>query len=103
MDHNDDKKSNNALSSVAASSVLVASLINPIGQTSQQQQYVSAQVVTMARKGDIMEVGDSKKEAVIVSPNVWFTLAILSSTLLTVFYRKGVIFKNHKYKWSLLL
>jgi len=38
--------------------------------------------MTMARKGDILEVIDSKKE-VTVSHHAGFTLAILSGTLLT--------------------
>ena len=44
----------------------------------------------MARKGDTLEVGDSKK-AVTVSRRAWFTLAILSSTLLTVFFSETML------------
>jgi MFS family permease len=52
--------------------------------------------MTMARKagGDIMEVtgGSKKKEAVVtVSRNAWLTLAILSSTLLTVFFSETML------------
>jgi MFS family permease len=47
----------------------------------------------MARQGDdITEVaGNSKKEAVTVSRHAWFTLAILSSTLLTVFFSETML------------
>jgi MFS family permease len=44
----------------------------------------------MARKSDTLEVGDSKK-AVTVSRRAWFTLAILSSTLLTVFFSETML------------
>jgi MFS family permease len=49
----------------------------------------------MARQGDddIMEVAeeDSKKQAVTVGRYAWFTLAILSSTLLTVFFSETML------------
>ena len=44
----------------------------------------------MARKSDTLEVEDSK-EAVTVSRRAWFTLAILSSTLLTVFFSETML------------
>ena len=44
----------------------------------------------MARESDTLEVGDSKK-AVTVSRRAWFTLAILSSTLLTVFFSETML------------
>ena len=44
----------------------------------------------MARKSDTLEVEDSKK-AVTVSRRAWFTLAILSSTLLTVFFSETML------------
>ena len=46
--------------------------------------------MTMARKSDTLEVEDSKK-AVTVSRRAWFTLAILSSTLLTVFFSETML------------
>jgi MFS family permease len=46
--------------------------------------------MTMARKSDTLEVGDSKK-VVTVSRRAWFTLAILSSTLLTVFFSETML------------
>ena len=46
--------------------------------------------MTMARKSDTLEVEDSK-EAVTVSRRAWFTLAILSSTLLTVFFSETML------------
>jgi MFS family permease len=50
----------------------------------------------MARQGDdddIIELAeeDSKKEAVTVGRHAWFTLAILSSTLLTVFFSETML------------
>lgn len=44
----------------------------------------------MAREGEIRGLEDSKKE-VIVSRRAWFTLAILSSTLLTVFFSETML------------
>jgi MFS family permease len=46
--------------------------------------------MTMARKSDTLEVEDSKG-AVTVSRRAWFTLAILSSTLLTVFFSETML------------
>lgn len=44
----------------------------------------------MARESDTLEVGD-KRKAVTVSRRAWFTLAILSSTLLTVFFSETML------------
>jgi MFS family permease len=44
----------------------------------------------MARKGDIRGIGDSK-EGITVGRHAWFTLAILSSTLLTVFFSETML------------
>jgi MFS family permease len=44
----------------------------------------------MARKSDTLEVGNNKK-VVTVSRRAWFTLAILSSTLLTVFFSETML------------
>ncbi len=44
----------------------------------------------MARGGDVRGLENSKKE-VIVGRYAWFTLAILSSTLLTVFFSETML------------
>jgi MFS family permease len=44
----------------------------------------------MARESDTLEVGD-KRKAVTVSRRAWLTLAILSSTLLTVFFSETML------------
>ena len=44
----------------------------------------------MARKGDIRRIGDNT-EGITVAPCTWFTLAILSSTLLTVFFSETML------------
>jgi nitrate/nitrite transporter NarK len=44
----------------------------------------------LSEKGDTTEVRDSEK-AVSVSRHAWFTLAILSSTLLTVFFSETML------------
>src|ERR671919_2640426 len=46
--------------------------------------------MTMARKSDTLEVEDIK-EAVTIGRRAWFTLAILSSTLLTVFFSETML------------
>lgn len=44
----------------------------------------------MARKGDIRRIGDNT-EGITVGRHAWFTLAILSSTLLTVFFSETML------------
>ena len=44
----------------------------------------------MARKGDIRRMGDNT-EGITVGRHAWFTLAILSSTLLTVFFSETML------------
>ncbi len=44
----------------------------------------------MTRKGNIRGMEDSK-EGIIVSHRAWFTLAILSCTLLTVFFSETML------------